>query len=151
MAVQTSTGLILSVSAAEPATFDQVGFEALTFTEVGEVTSVGEYGASQEVVNHQPLKTGITEKFKGFTNFGSVTVELGRDATDAGQQALDSGASGANKFVEHSFKVTYPSGDVDYFTGKIFGYTKNPGGANSIVGASSNIEINTSIVEVLAP
>lgn len=151
MPVQTSTGLILSVVADTPATEDAVGYEALTYQEIGEVVSVGEYGASQQVVNHEPLKTGITEKYKGFTNFGSVTVEMGRDASDAGQAALAAGSTGAEKFTEHSFKVEYPGGDVDYFQGKIFGYTKNPGGANSIVSASSNIEINTEITEVAAP
>lgn len=149
MEVQTSTGLTLSVVADTPATEDQAGYEALSYIEVGEVVSVSEYGASQEVVNHQPLKTGITEKYKGFTNYGSVAVEMGRVASDAGQQALADGTSGgANDFSEHSFKFEYPSGDVDYFQGKIFGYTKNPGGANSIVSASTNIEINTKITEV---
>lgn len=151
MSVKTSTGLILSVVADVPATEDEAGYSALTYQEIGEIVSVGEYGASQQVVNHEPLKTGVTEKHKGFTNFGSVTLEMGHDSTDAGQTALSDGATGTNKFKQHSFKVEFPDGSIDYFQGRIFGYSKNPGGANSIVSSSSNVEINTKVTEVAAP
>ena len=69
MSVLTSTGTILSVVADEPATIDAAGFGALTFVEVGEVTDIPEYGPNVQVVEHNPLKTGVTQKFKGFINY----------------------------------------------------------------------------------
>jgi len=148
MAVQTSTGLILSVSAALPATEDKVGYDALTWTEVGEIVSIGEYGPSQEEVNHTPLKTGLVEKYKGATDNGSLAIEMGKDATDAGQLLLDAGANGAAKFTVHSIKIEYPQGDIDAFQGLIFGFNKNPGAINSIVSASTNIGINSNIIDI---
>lgn len=148
MAVITSTGTLFALAAAQPATVDAVGFAALTFTNVGEITELPEYGASAEVVSHQPLATGITEKYKGFINNGSMSIQCARDADDAGQQLLALGVTGINKNVEHSFRITYQDGSIDYFTGKIFSYTKNPGGANSMVGSSVQVEINSVIVEV---
>jgi len=150
MTVQTSTGVLLAVVAAEPGTHDAAGFAALTFVAIGEVVNVPEYGASAQVVTHEPLATGITEKYKGFINYGSLAIELGHDSTDAGQVIIAAGVTGANKNVEHSFKLTYPDGAVDYWTGKFFSYTKNPGAANSIVSSTAQVEINSTIVEVAA-
>lgn len=147
MAVLTSTGTLFSVSAAEPATQTVAGYGALTFTQVGEITDLGEYGANAQVVTHEPLETGVVEKFKGFIDFGSMSVGLGRDADDAGQAILSTGVTGANKNLNHSFKVTYQDGSIDYFQARIFSYTKNPGASNSIVSSTAQIEINTAIVE----
>lgn len=148
MSVITSTGTLFALVAAEPATIDAAGFGALTFTNVGEITELPEYGANAEVVSHQPLATGRTEKYKGFINNGSMSIQCARDSDDAGQALLALGVTGINKNVEHSFRITYQDGSIDYFTGKIFSYTKNPGGANSMVGSSVQVEINSVIVEV---
>ena len=148
MTVQTSTGVLMGIVKGVPATYDQAGFEALTFVNVAEVTDIPEYGPTIQVVTHEPLATGVTEKYKGFINYGSVSVGLGYDISDAGQVILNEGADGTGKFDEHSVAITYPSGDVDYYTCKIFSYTKNPGTANSIVGSTALLEINTKIVIV---
>lgn len=148
MTVQTSTGVTMGVVKAVPATYDQAGFEALTFVNVGEVTDIPEYGPTVQVVTHEPLATGVTEKYKGFINYGSISIGLGYDISDAGQAILSEGTDGTGQFDEHSVSITYPSGEVDYFTCKIFSYTKNPSTANSIVGSTVAVEINTKIVIV---
>ena len=150
MTVKTSTGTILSVVKAEPATYDEAGYGDLTFVEVGEVTDIPEYGPTASVVTHEPLATGITQKFKGFIDYGSVSLGLGYDTTDDGQEILSAGVDGDGQYDEHSFKVEYSDGEVDYFTAKIFSYTKNPSTSNSIVASTVSIEINTSITTVTA-
>ena len=151
MAVLTSTGTSIGVIAAEPATHDAAGFGALVFVAIGEVTTLGEYGAAAQVVTHEPLATGITEKHKGFINFGSMAVSVAFSEDDAGQLIVAAGVTGAGQNTEHSFEVTYQDGSIDYFTGKIFSYTKNPNGANSMVASAVALEINSTIVEVAAP
>lgn len=136
MTVKTTTGMVVSVSAAAPATYDQVGFEALTFTTVGEVTSVGEYGGSANEVEHTPLATGEIEVYKGVINNGSPSFEFANDGSDAGQILLQAGFNGAAKFTLHSFKVAYSDGEIDYFTSYVFSFTKNPGGSDSIVAGN---------------
>jgi hypothetical protein len=148
MPVQTSTGVLMGIVKAVPATYDQAGFAALTFVNVGEVTDIPEYGPTVQVVTHEPLATGVTEKYKGFINYGSVSIGLGYDISDAGQYVLSEGTDGTGQFDEHSVSITYPSGDVDYFTCKVFSYTKNPGSANSIVASTAALEINTKVVVV---
>lgn len=149
MAVMTSTETILSVSAATPATFDSVGYAALTFTEVKEVTTVPAYGPTRQVVNHEPLATGVTEKYGGFINYGSVTVDGAYDSVDAGQSLLRANVLSATALL--SIKIEYQDGSVDYTYGKAFTATKAPGSANSMVATSMQIEFNKPIVEVAAP
>ena len=41
MTVYTSAGTVLGISAAAPATYDESGYEALTFTTIGEAIPEG--------------------------------------------------------------------------------------------------------------
>jgi hypothetical protein len=147
MTVQTSTGMQFAIVNGVPATVDQAGFAALTYENVGEVVDIAEIGADVTVVTHLPLATGIVEKLKGFTNFGSSSVSFGRDITDAGQIALKSAAQGANKNNQQSVEITSQDGTKDYFICKIFSYKFTPGSADSIVSATSAIEIESEIIE----
>ena len=150
MAKQTSTGITLGVVDETPATNDAAGFGALTFEEVGEVIDIPEYGPNVQVVESQPLATGVTEKFNGFINYGSLAIGLELDTEDDGQQVLEAGVPvPPDQFTPHSFEIAYPDGTVEYFTGGIFSYTRNPGSANSMVGSTVQVEINSAIVRVL--
>lgn len=144
----TSTGVVLSVVADTPATNDAAGYEALTFVEVGELVDLPEYGPTVTVVESNPLKTGITEKFAGFTNYGSVSLGLEWDPEDAGQTILADAINPGGAYVVHSFKVAYNDGTVEYFQGGVFSYTRAPGSANSMVGSTAQVEINTEVLRV---
>lgn len=145
---QTSTGTLFAIVAASPATIDAAGFQALTYENVGEVVDVPEIGADVAVVTHMPLATGIVEKFKGFKNFGSFALGFADDITDAGQLVLDSGAIGANENVQHSVQITLQDGALIFFTCKVFSFKLNPGSADSIVAATTSIEIESKLVRV---
>ena len=149
--VFTSAGTTLGVVAAEPATYDQAGFEALTFETVGEITDMGEYGPEYEVVTHNPLDTRRTVKRKGTVNDGALTMQLGRDPSNAGQTILIAGVDGAARDTIHSFVVTLQDGTKQYSTGQIFSYTTNVGSVNQITGASVTVELDNQIIEVAAP
>ena len=148
MAKITSTGTLLSVVAEDPATFNEAGYEALVFVLVGGVIDLPEYGPNVQVVESNPLATGITEKYKGFINYGSQSMGLEFDAVDAGQILLSAGVEGAAKNTQHSIKIEYQDGSVDYYSARIFSYTKSPGSANSMVGSTVQVEINTPITRV---
>jgi hypothetical protein len=150
MTKMVSTGITLSVVNALPATYDAVGYAALTYTKIGELNAVPAFGATTAVVEATPLETGIVEKDKGFTNYGSVALTAYFDDADAGQAIMAAAVEGASKFNRHSFKLTYPSGAVRYFAGKVFSYTEEPGSANQHVGCTMSLEIETKIVRVPA-
>lgn len=149
MGKMTSTGVIASVTANAPATIDQAGFEALTYTPAGELIDLPEYGPTVQVVESNPLATGVTEKFNGFINYGSTSWGFDLDFDDAGQNILEAGLPvPPAQYTPHSAKIEYPDGRVEYYVFGVFSYTRNPGSANSMVGAAVQVEINSKIVRV---
>jgi hypothetical protein len=59
-----------------------------TFTLVGSLNSIGEYGPQFADVTFEDLSTGLIEHFKGARDDGTVQVGLGKDMNDAGQLAV---------------------------------------------------------------
>lgn len=151
MTVQTNASTALAIAAASPATYNAAGFDALSYTTVGEVVSLGEHGGTTALVTHSPLARRRVNKFKGSINDGSMTVGLGLDIADAGQVVLAAGADGTNIDLDHSIRITYQDGSISYFTAKIMSYTRNPGTIDSIVGANSTFELTNQIVDKAAP
>jgi len=152
MAVKTSAGSLLKVSAGIPATFDGSGYAALTFTTVGEVTDLGEFGRVYALVTHNPVASRITQKFKGSYNEGTMALKLGLDTDDAGQ-ILMKAASASD--ASYSFSVTTQNGDVYYFPAKVMSWKVMVSSVDTITQASCDLELTSSssgvgIVEVLA-
>lgn len=141
---QTSAGTVIAVSNALPATHDVVGFEALSFDDVGEVTDLGEYGREYNLVTHNPLAGRRTVKRKGSFDDGSIDMELAIDVGDTGQTSLKTGLDSDQSY---SFKVTHQDGNIDYFTAQIMSFTKNVGSVDQIYAASVSLEIDNDIVE----
>jgi hypothetical protein len=128
-------------------------FDALTWTEVGDVVSFGEFGASFEEITHQPVSDGNTYKFKGTRNDGSLALNLGRAPADAGQTIL---ITALDSYSDYDFRVelndapnelTGNKGTRMFFAGKVMSYTTAIPSSNSIVGSTCNISINGRIVE----
>lgn len=150
MAKQPNTGIIYSLSAGQPVSDDESGYDALSYVQAAELTNVPSFGATIAVIESNPLETGIVEKFKGFKNYGSVAFDFDLDDEDAGQQLLISGADGAEDTTVFSHKLEYPNGEVRYFQGQIFSFTETPGGTDSMITANSSVEISTPILRIAA-
>jgi hypothetical protein len=148
MGKQTSTGIKLRVATGIPATQDQPGYEAMTWVEIGEIVDLPEYGPSVQVVESNPLKTGVTEKFPGFTNYGSLAIGMELDAADVGQIALEAALPVAGVKSPQSFHIEYSATLSEYFFGSIFGNTRTPGSNNSMVGSTVATEIDSVVTRV---
>lgn len=146
--LKSGIGATFSIVSGAPATYNQAGFEALTFVEVGEVISIGEFGGSAEVITHTPIKTGIIKKFKGSKDYGSQSIQYGK-LTDLGQTALSDGFDGANEFEEHSIEVAYSDNTKRYYTGVVTSYTNQELSTSAVVNGASTIEVTNKIVEVV--
>lgn len=145
MVATTAAGTGLAISAGKPATQDAFGYGALTYTEVGNVESIGGFGAATEVVTFQPLK-GPQQKYKGPTNYGSLTPTIALDDADAGQALLSVAAQPSNSAL-YAIRVTKPDGSLRYFQVRVFGMPETIGAANSMITAAPVLEINTAIVK----
>jgi hypothetical protein len=144
----TSAGTTIEVTDGTAGTYDQTGFEGLSFTLVGEVTDLGEFGREYSAVTHNPLGDRRTVKRKGSYNDGSVAMTVARVPGDAGQTLLQNGLDSDDNY---SFKVTLQDGTVLYFEAQIMSYTTNVGTVDQITTASVSLEITNDIIEVAAP
>ncbi|MFT0532269.1 InlB B-repeat-containing protein [Castellaniella hirudinis] len=141
MAASTAAGTQIGLSAQKPATYDAVGYGALNYTPIGEITDAGTHGRVYQAVTANILATRGTRKFKGSFNEGTKSIQMLLDDDDAGQilakQAL-------NSDDEYSFCVTYPDGSKDYFPALVMSYQKQASTVDTVLGASMDLEITTS-------
>jgi len=143
----TSAGTTISVVDSNPATYDQAGFEALTYSLIGEVTDLGEFGREYSAVTHNPLGDRRTVKRKGSYNDGTVAMTVARVPGDAGQTLLTTGLDSDDNY---SFEVVLQDGTTLYFEAQIMSYTTNVGSVDQITTASVSLEITNDIIEVAA-
>jgi hypothetical protein len=153
MTVRTSAGSTIAISAATPATFDGAGYAALSFTSIGEVTDLGEFGRDYALVTHNPLASRGTVKKKGSFNEGTMDLKVGLDTDDAGQILAKAASKSDN---DYSFKVVTQIGDVYYFQAQVMSFKVNIGSVDNITRPQIKLELTTNsagvgIVEVLAP
>ena len=146
MAIQTSAGSTFAIATALPATYDASGYNALTWSLIGEVTDIGEFGKEFNLVTHTPVAGRQVQKLKGSYNNGAITLQMARDqAAGSNQDKLKTGlASDAS----YAFKVTLQDGTKMYFTGKIMSYKTQVGSVDQVTGASTAIELDSDVVEV---
>lgn len=126
-----------------PATFDKAGYEALTWTQVKGIVSIGTVGTTTSPIDVPDLETGFTKAVKG-GRAGTVTAVAMREIkTDAGQAAAKAAAIEAQS-VEYSFKILEPSsgGDVEYVSGIAYDWQRNERSTTSYAGFTFNIRGN---------
>jgi hypothetical protein len=140
----TSAGTTIAIGDAAAATYDIPGFEAVAFTEVGEVSDLGEFGREYNEVTFNPLGDRRTVKRKGSYNDGSVSMTVARVPGDAGQteiqDALDSDDS-------VPVRVVLQDGTTLYFEAQVMSYTTNVGSVDQITTASVTLGITNDILE----
>jgi len=143
----TSAGTTISLVDSNPATYDQAGFEGLTYSVIGEVTDLGEFGREYSAVTHNPLGDRRTVKRKGSYNDGTVAMTVARVPGDSGQTLLTTGLDSDDSY---SFEVVLQDGTTLYFEAQIMSYTTNVGSVDQITTASVSLEITNDIIEVAA-
>lgn len=145
--VFASVGTKISVAIAAPATFDEAGFDALTYSLVGEASEVPAFGAEAALATHVPLALGYTVKRRGSVNYGSVTIPMALSALDAGQAIMKTAglaAPGANSLL--SVEVELPNGDKLWFQAETMSFKTNVGNADAIAMAEVTLEISSAVV-----
>jgi hypothetical protein len=141
MAVHSSAGSTVAISAATPATFNEAGYDALAYTLIGEVTDIGDFGREYNVINHNPVATRATVKLKGSYNEGSIQLQFGLDNDDAGQALLQDASESDNNY---SFRVILQDGSTYYFQAQVTSFKTNVGGVDAITGGTATLEITSS-------
>jgi hypothetical protein len=117
----------------------------VSYTEVKEVTDIGEFGRTYNLVTHNPLGDRITVKRKGSINNGTLQVQMAYAPADPGQTLL---ATAVDSDSSYSYKVTLQDNTNFYFTGQAMGRPVQVGGVDSFTASTCNIEIDSQIFRV---
>lgn len=143
-----SVGSTMFLSAVLPPTLDASGYGGVTpvWKEIGELDNIPEYGPETQTVSRTPLKTGVTDKQKGSTDYGSFTLEGAYAPGDVGQAALIVAAAPTATAV--AIKVQMSDGTIEYYTALIMSYKRTPGASGDFVKFTSKVEVKTPIVTV---
>lgn len=127
-------------------------FEADTYTEVGEVEDLGEFGDESAEITFTSLKDARVRKLKGPKNAGTIAVVCGDDPLDTGQDAMIAAEASSLDFnfrVELNDPVTLSgTPSVSYFRGKVMSKRLNVGNVSNVVRRTFNVGINSQIYEV---
>jgi len=153
MSAKASATSTLKISAGVPATFDSAGYAALSYTTVGEITNIGDFGREWNINSHTPVALKGAQKIKTGFDPGEMTLELALDTDDAGQVLMK---AAENSTAFYAFLITTTVGPLDkyYFQGLVKSWKVKIGDKNATTSASASIAITTSntdvsIVEVL--
>lgn len=127
-------------------------FEGLSYTEVEEIESIGEFGDESGTTTFASLKDERERMFKTVRSAGTLAVVVGRDALDAGQAAL---IAAEKTDFHYAFKVVFDdsrtgsfSDSVEYFGGLVLGRRTSAGSAADITKRTFNIAVNTTVYNV---
>jgi hypothetical protein len=143
----SNAGTIISISASQPATEDQAGYAALTYTVIGSIINAGELPDEAGEITFNTLDERVTQTLKGNINPGTQTLEIGYDKGDAGMVLLVDGTTGAEIDTRHSIKVETKAGDIRYYQALIMSANISYGTSEDVVTATANIKRVTDFVE----
>lgn len=149
--VSTSSGVRIFLGPVNTTADSIEDFEALSWTEIEPVQSLGEFGDNSQVVTFAALKDGRMRKSKGTSDAGDLNVVVGANARDPGQIAALAASktkfSYAVKVVEADAPDANDTDTTSYFLAKVMSFRKNVGEANSIVTRTLVLAIDTEIFE----
>ena len=145
MTIQTASGATWHVSIAQPATIDEAGFYALTYTQISEIQDLGERGGAFNTVAYSNMSDRRVRELKGDFVPSKPTIMLGKLSGDAGQLILQNAASvgHATTDLDLSFKEVLKDGTINYYGALVNSYSPNLGGSENIITAAVSISINT--------
>ncbi len=124
----------LFIAAAAPATYDAVGFAALAWVKVGEITDVGSVtGREYNTSTHAPVDLAQQIEKKASYKLGSSEFKCGWDEEDAGQIMID---AASKNYSVPSFKLVKQDGAIRYFTAQVSKFTEDNGTVDNVVNGS---------------
>jgi len=126
-----------------------------TYTVVGGITNIPEFGRSYERGTFNPIGDRRTRKYKGAYDEGSFSVELARDVSDQGQTDLQTAVDSDDPVPIKIELGDAPSGSgtsgtTFEFEALIMSFTTAIGTTNDYVSGTVQMEIVSDITETAA-
>lgn len=112
-----------------------------TYTSVANVKSFNGFGGMASEIDVTNLSSTAKEFRLGLQDFGTITLEVSVDYSDAGQNALRTAQAAG---TEKTFKLNFPNSRVATFNGYVKGAPVQ-GGVDATVEGSFEIRINGNV------
>lgn len=149
----TATGAKLFIGPSVTNTTDTAAeYAALTWTEVGLIETLGEFGDESNEVTFAVLGDGRIRKAKGARNAGTLAITVAHASDDTGQQAMIAAEA---TYSNYAFKVVLPNrlnatgtDEIQYFRGLVMSKRQNIGNNDNVVRRTFNLGVNSEIVTV---
>lgn len=131
---------------------DPSAMTGLTFVEIGEVESIGEFGDTAAAITFTSLAAARVRKLKGARDAGDVSIVVANDPADAGQIA----AIAAEK-TPYTYAIKVVAADAVtedwtnseyYFAAKVMSARLGQKGANDVNKRTIVLAIDTAIHEI---
>ena len=139
------TAALSGVDATDLAAMKAAG---ITYTEIGELVSVGDYGDSVSDVSYTALAKSRVTHLKGVSDGGTTDLTIAFDSGDAGQDALIAASKDrAGYYYLYPIKIQYVDGLTDYLAVTVQGVRKQPGSGNDVVQRVVTVAVNSPVLE----
>lgn len=146
----TATGAKVFIGPSVQNTVDTTGeFAALTWTEIGMVRSIGDYGDQSSVVSAAVIGDGRMRKAKGARDAGNFDLTVFPASDDAGQTAIFAAEA---TYDNYAMKIVLPNrlnatgtDQIDYFRVLVTSRRTNVGENDAIVTQTFSCAINSPI------
>jgi hypothetical protein len=131
------------------AAYTEVALAADTYTLIGGVRTIGEFGDTYQTISVDEVNDGRTRKAKGTANAGTMQLTCSRLVDDAGQIAMIAAAESLDAF---NIKVEVPLGggafETTYLSALVMSKSRGLGGPNDTQTATFNLELTEAPLEV---
>lgn len=150
MAYVTASGTTIGISTTVPAsTVDTLAeFQALSYTTVGGVMTLGSFGDVANLVTFATIGDGRMRKLAGARDAGTLTFQVAFEGLDAGQldmiAANDDGQQYAFKVVTNDGQSPNPDSEW-YFLGIVTSASLDVGTNDSVLSMTFNVAVNSTV------
>lgn len=130
----------------------QADYEAMTWTEIGEVEDLGTIGDTAADVTFESMQDGRVRHFAGPFDAGTANIVCGCVIDDAGQSAVETAFSGrllkAFKLEMTDRPDSSHTNTIRYFGARCLSQAVNHGNARNVVRRNMTLGINTAVIDV---
>lgn len=142
------TKLTAALSGVEATDLTALKAVGITYTEIGELESIGDYGDQVSDASFTALAASRVTHLKGVADGGTVDMTIAFDTGDAGQTALVTASKDRSGYYYlYPIKVEYADGFTDYFAVAVQGIRKQPGSGNDVVRRVVTVAVNSPVLE----
>lgn len=152
MAIASTTGAKIYIGPINSTAESETDYSALSYTEIQEVESIGEFGDQASTIEFTSLGDARVRKRKGVRNAGDLNVVCANDPLDPGQIAAIAAQETENTYA---FKIVLAdaadANDTDsvfYFRALVASARLSIGAANEMIKRNFAMLIDSAVLEM---